>query len=69
MNKTKWGNPTIPITILALKLTEETGEVATEITDAFMDDDLHADKLLTELDHVIFIANVLRTRVTSGLAG
>lgn len=34
MNRDKWKNPNIPLSLLALKLCEEAGEVSREITDA-----------------------------------
>lgn len=76
MNKAKWQDPMVPMTILGLKLCEEAGEVATELSDAFMGgvpSALHtvrAGELIEELDHVIFIAETMKGRVRrNGMAG
>ena len=76
MNKAKWINPEIPISILALKLVEEIGEVSNEITDAHMnpcDDGAYLGipqtggpihpRILEELDDVEFLTDVLRARL------
>lgn len=64
MNKAKWTDESIPLPILALKLTEEAAEVGTEITDAAMEARYPDwDKVITECDHVIFIAMEIRNRV------
>lgn len=77
MNRERWTHPDLPIEVLALKLTEECGEVSKEITDvwviegnsAFIPDmpkkqlEKRRASLLEELEHVIFIAKTIRERV------
>lgn len=64
MNKKRWRHPSVPLTVLALKLSEEAAEVGTEITDAIMNtDEVNIKRINEELDHVEFIASVLRERV------
>lgn len=68
MNRKKWDNDVVPIPILALKLAEEVGEVSKEITDAHFDryglnNDVRQDRILEELEHVEFLAQVLRDRI------
>jgi hypothetical protein len=69
MNKRKWRDPMIPMSVLALKLCEEAAEVGTEITDAHMRSPVasmtadQADRIMEELSHVIFIAETMRSRV------
>lgn len=70
MNKKKWRDPKIPIEMLGLKLAEEAGEVAREITDGYFDavsymDREHRASLLEELNHVLFIAEELHRRVNN----
>lgn len=69
MNKRKWQDPMVPLSMLALKLCEEAAEVGTEITDGYFHDPIfgQADrrKLLEELEHVEFIAAVIRARVNN----
>lgn len=70
MNKKKWRDPSVPLPILALKLAEEAGEVANAITDDFMTLDLTPQlqherwrALDEELDHAIFIAETMKSRI------
>lgn len=77
MNKRRWRNPEMPIEVIALKLAEEVGEVAKEITDLWVEEDDAAgslafrrkmtltdkDRIATELDHVAFLFTVLRSRI------
>lgn len=63
MNKRKWTRKSVPVSMLALKLCEEAGEVAREITDAKIDGKPYDENVLTELDHVIFIASIMRERL------
>ena len=70
MKKQRWLNPNIPLPILALKLTEEVGEVAKEITDEYMtvggESDWNATRrmdTIIELEHVEFLAKTLRKRI------
>lgn len=68
MNFEKWSQKDIPPAILALKLAEEVAEVGTEITDTYMENPLAdtkdlSDKVLVELEHVLFIANQLVQRI------
>lgn len=63
MNKQRWRDPSIPLSILALKLCEEAAEVGTEITDSHMGEHWNRDAILEELEHVVFMATVLRDRV------
>lgn len=65
MNRAKWNSPTITMTHLATKLAEETGEVASEISDmAEMNfaDERKLERLMEEADHVIFIARIILRR-------
>lgn len=73
MKKSRWTDPNVPIPILALKLTEEVGEVANEIVKLewlILQDnvsagdtaELRADAI-AELSHVEFIAKTLRERL------
>lgn len=64
MNKKKWTNPEIPLSVLALKLCEEAAEVGTAITDGMTGSgQIDLGNLLEELDHVDFICSALRSRV------
>lgn len=63
MNKKRWSHAGVPMAVLALKLSEEAAEVGTEITDALMDGiEWDAEKVVEECDHVIFIAQRIRSR-------
>jgi NTP pyrophosphatase (non-canonical NTP hydrolase) len=54
-----WRNA--PAEILALKLCEEAGEVAKEITEAYQEGrQVHSEKTQSELTHVIRIASQLK---------
>lgn len=75
MNRERWAKVKSPA-ILALKLSEEAAEVGTEITDAFHErgnEYLHQfttetlGKMLTELEHVEFIAGLLKGRILDEL--
>lgn len=65
MNKRKWSKPEVPLTHLAMKLGEETGETISEILDTA---DIHfadGEKLKaieTEARHVLFIASIIANR-------
>jgi NTP pyrophosphatase (non-canonical NTP hydrolase) len=68
MNRDKWTDPNVPLEILALKLSEEVGEVSREITDENWPhegdwDDDRRERLLEELNQVVFLANVIKERV------
>lgn len=72
MNKQKWSSNEIPLPVLALKLVEEVGEVANEITDAYFitenpmgqwELDMHFNAALDEIKHVQFLAEQLRRRI------
>lgn len=72
MDKSRWTNPKLPLEILALKLVEEVGEVAKEITDEYMIVGGEVDREMsrmfrkhaaTELEHVEFLAKTLRKRI------
>ena len=82
MNRKRWQDPTIPLEVLALKLTEEAAEVGTEISDMHFIDRPNAwitqeqyknrvggrlTKALEELEHVEFIAGVLRARIEEAM--
>lgn len=63
MNKANWIRTSVPLEILALKLSEEAAEVGTEITDAYKHAiDWDAEKVIEECDHVIFFAQLIRDR-------
>lgn len=65
MNRMKWINPEIPLSVLALKLCEEAAEVGTEVTDgATNPGQIDFKAMQTELDHVDFISDVIRWRIT-----
>jgi NTP pyrophosphatase (non-canonical NTP hydrolase) len=69
MNKNKWTAPYLPIEILALKLAEEAGEVAREITDSYFgkgDRETLRRNLVDELEQVEFIARTMRKRLENG---
>lgn len=64
MNKARWTKPNIPLQVLALKLVEECGEVANELTDAYITGNgVQLDSLLEELEHVEFIARTMRNKI------
>lgn len=74
MNYGKWMSKNIPMQTCALKLSEEVAEVGTVLTDAMMVDDsgYEGERKLTkkekehldeELDHVIFIAKMMKQRL------
>lgn len=77
MKKRRWTDPDVPITILALKLAEEVGEVTRELCDdyfimsmgrpvppnAFPVGPESAKRTISELKHVEFIARTLRKRL------
>lgn len=72
MNKAKWRDPMVPMAVLALKLCEEAAEVGGEVTDAFFRGDgfpqferRSIDNMLEELDHTIFIAEIMRDRLVN----
>jgi len=73
MNKAKWTATDLPLEFLALKLTEEVGEVAKEITDALVieegeyigHNDPNTERILTELEHVEFLVKTLRSRIVN----
>jgi len=67
MNLTKWKDPRVPIEVLALKLCEEAGEVAKEMTEAWeRHGKPHRNHTIDELDHVIALAEILKERVRDG---
>jgi len=72
MNKAKWIKPDVPLEMLALKLVEEVGEVAKEITNEGMlfggnptseMSQMFRNHAVRELEHVEFIAKTLRRRI------
>lgn len=72
MNKQKWSSNEIPLPVLALKLVEEVGEVAKEITDAYFITenpdgdwalDMHFNAALSEIKHVLFLAEQVKRRI------
>lgn len=67
MNRRKWLDPEVPLELVALKLAEETGEVANIITDNLMahKGPMLASELLhlvEECEHVIFLAHLIQSR-------
>lgn len=77
MNKQKWANREIPLPVLALKLVEEVGEVAAEITDAYFITenpdgewalDMHFNAALSEINHVLFLAEQVKRRIEENKA-
>lgn len=67
MNRARW-NSHLPIAILALKLSEEASEVGTLVSDAWKNDAfIDVDRMNEELDHVEFIASLIRTKVAHGV--
>lgn len=67
MNLRKWSDPEVPLEIVALKLAEETGEVANIITDNLMAHqgpmrEREVGHLIDECEHVIFLASVIKNR-------
>jgi hypothetical protein len=64
VNEKKWTDPKVPMTLLALKLSEEAAEVGGEITDALVNGrPVDRIAILEELDHTVFIANTMRYRI------
>lgn len=72
MNKQKWKNPRIPLTVLTLKLAEEVGEISRELTDASHVDgnlgvenynDTEIQRLLTEANDAVFLATEIQSRL------
>lgn len=65
MNLKRWKNPEVPISMLALKLCEEAGEVANEITDGWQTGTgkVSRKRAVEEVDHVIAIAEILKARL------
>lgn len=71
MNKEKWTRPTVTFAHLGVKLAEETGEVASEISDACelnFADEAHLQRIIKEAQHVLFIANVIISRAYEELS-
>lgn len=63
MKLSRWNNPKVSLETLALKLCEEVGEVAKEITEGLISaKGINERKLIEELDHVIDIAKILKGR-------
>lgn len=63
MNKDRW-KASLPIAVLALKLSEEAAEVGTLVTDSWMaDSDIDITRMNEELDHVELLAGAIRTKV------
>jgi NTP pyrophosphatase (non-canonical NTP hydrolase) len=62
MNLKKWRRPGVPVEVLALKLCEEAGEVANEITDGWKNGEINREAACEELRHTIAIAEILLDR-------
>lgn len=69
MKMEKW--ETAGFVHVALKLSEEVGEVAKEVNDSYMKSpqgrEVCYERALTELDHVISLATMLKARLTTEL--
>jgi NTP pyrophosphatase (non-canonical NTP hydrolase) len=67
MNLRQWKSKKVPIEVLALKLCEESGEVAKELTEAWKRGNKpNISRTISELDHVIAFAEILKERVRDG---
>jgi hypothetical protein len=70
MNAKRWEDPSVPLVVLALKLTEEAAEVGTEISDMLMKAEMMSPpftreaEILAELEHVEFFCRLIRARMT-----
>jgi NTP pyrophosphatase (non-canonical NTP hydrolase) len=69
VNTEKWTNPRLPTTLVALKLTEEVGEISKAVNEWAMAQPQSRSRnnalfsVLEEIDHTFFILRELQTRM------